>query len=220
MMLRKTLNYQQPRRGRGTQRPMKRIALTGGIGTGKTHVLRLFRRYGIPTLEADQVSRAAVDMSQPCCSLLRKSFGEEYFLPNGQVNRAALARLVFDNQSARTELESIVHPVVRRLIDDWFSRCNNAAAHELAIAEIPLLFETNRAEAFDGVLVVSCPPDEQLSRIMKRDSLSLEDARKRLLAQLPIGKKIAAASWVIRTDRSLADTARQVEQVAIAFRTT
>jgi len=67
---------------------------------------------------------------------------------------------------------------------------------------------------------VSCPPDEQLSRIMKRDSLSLEDARKRLLAQLPIGKKIAAASWVIRTDRSLADTARQVEQVAIAFRTT
>jgi len=199
---------------------MKRIALTGGIGTGKTHVLRLFRRNGIPTLEADQVSRAAVDMSQPSCALLRKRFGDEYFLPNGQVNRAALANLVFDDQSARTDLESIVHPVVRRLIDDWFTRCNNSATNEFAIAEIPLLFETKRAEAFDGVLVVSCPPDEQLRRIMKRDSLSLEDAQKRLLAQLPIAAKVATASWVIRTDTTLADTARQVEQFAITFEST
>jgi dephospho-CoA kinase len=199
---------------------MKRIALTGGIGTGKSQVLQLFRRRGIPTLDADQVSRAAVDMSQPSCELLRKRFGAKYFLPNGQVNRSALANLVFDDQSARIDLESIVHPVVRRLIDDWFKRCNNSAAHKFAIAEIPLLFETKRVEEFDGVLVVSCPPDEQISRIMKRDSLSSEAARKRLAAQLPIADKIAAASWVIRTDSTLADTARQVEQFSIGVQST
>ena len=196
---------------------MKRIALTGGIGTGKTHVLRLLRRNGIPTLDADQVSRAVVDKSQPSCDLLRQHFGEKYFLANRQVNRPALAAYVFDNQSARAELESIVHPEVRRLIDDWFTRCNDSDTHKFAIAEIPLLFEAKRAEAFDGVLVVSCPPDEQINRIMKRDGLSLRAARKRLAAQLPIADKITAASWVIRTDSTLAATARQVEQFAIDF---
>ena len=199
---------------------MKRIALTGGIGTGKSHVLRLFRRSGTPTLDADQVSRAAVDMSQPSYDLLRKRFSATYFLPNGQINRSALANLVFDDESARTDLESIVHPVVRRLIDDWFVRCNNSAAHKFAIAEIPLLFETKRVEAFDGVLVVSCRPDEQISRIMKRDNLSSESARKRLAAQLPIADKIAAASWVIRTDSTLAETERQVEQFSLSFQST
>lgn len=198
---------------------MKRIALTGGIGTGKTHVLRLFRRNNIPTLDADQVSRAVVDISQPSYDLLRKRFGHEYFLPHGHVNRPALAKLVFDNQSARADLESIVHPVVRHFIDDWFTRCDDSGTHKFAIAEIPLLFETKRAEAFDGVLVVSCPPDEQVSRIMKRDGLSSEAAQKRLAAQLPIADKITAASWVIRTDGSLADTTRQVEQFSIAFQT-
>ena len=196
---------------------MERIALTGGIGTGKTHVLRLFRRRGFPTLDADQVSRAVVDISQPSYELLRKRFDDEYFLPSGQVNRPALAKLVFESQAARGELESSVHPVVRRIIDEWFTRCDDSDAHKFAIAEIPLLFETKRADSFDGVLVVSCPRDEQVSRIMARDSLSAEAAQKRLEAQLPIADKITAASWVIRTDSSFADTARQVEQFSLAF---
>ena len=196
---------------------MKRIALTGGIGTGKTHVLRLFRQHGIPTLDADQISRAVVDVGQPSYYLVRNRFEDDYFFANGQLNRALLAQLVFTNQTARADLEAIVHPAVRRLIDDWFTRCEDSGAHHIAIAEIPLLFETNRTEAFDEVVVVSCTPAKQISRVMKRDNLSEDEAQQRLAAQLPIADKITAASWVIRTDSTLAATARQVEQFAIDF---
>tara|TARA_B100000029_G_scaffold499938_1_gene570975 strand:- start:306 stop:905 length:600 start_codon:yes stop_codon:yes gene_type:complete len=196
---------------------MQRIALTGGIGTGKTYVVRLFRRRGIPTLDADQVARAVVDISQPCYRLLRDRFEDRYFLPGGQIDRPALARLVFDDASARADLESIVHPEVRRLIDNWFTRCIDHGRHNLAIAEIPLLFETNRIQAFDGVLVVSCSPAEQLHRVMKRDGLPAEDARKRLAAQLPIADKISAATWVITTDSTKEPTALQVERFSKNF---
>ena len=198
---------------------MKRIALTGGIGTGKTHVLRMIRRNGIPTLDADQVSRAVVDVGQPAHHALRQCFGDDYFLPNQQVNRPALAKLVFDNQTARAQLESIVHPVIRRLIDDWFARCADTTSNTVAIAEIPLLYETNRAEVFDNVIVVSCAPKVQVARIIKRDKLSAVDAQIRLAAQLPIMQKIAAASWVVRTDGTNIDTAQQVDRLCLALQT-
>ena len=196
---------------------MKRIALTGGIGTGKTHVLRMIRRNGIPTLDADQVSRAVVDVGHPAHHTLRQCFGDDYFLPNQQVNRPALAKLVFDNQAARAQLESIVHPVIRRLIDDWFARCADTTRNTVAIAEIPLLYETNRAEVFDNVIVVSCAPKVQVARIIKRDKLSTVDAQNRLAAQLPIAQKIAAASWVVRTDGTNTDTEQQVDRLCLAL---
>ncbi len=199
---------------------MKRIALTGGIATGKSHVLRLFRQHGIPTLDADQVSRAVVDVSQPAYQLLRSRFGAGYFLDNGQLNRTALGKFVFENQTARADLEAIVHPAVRGLIDKWFFRCSGLITNNVAIAEIPLLFETKRTEAFDGVLVVSCPPNEQVRRIINRDNLSTEDAQKRLAAQLPISDKITAASWVIRTDGTEAYTAQQVERLCLSLQST
>ena len=196
---------------------MKRIALTGGIGTGKTHVLRMIRRNGIPTLDADQVSRAVVDLGQPADHTLRQYFGDDYFLPNQQVNRPALAKLIFDNQAARAKLESIVHPAIRRLIDDWFARCADTTIATVAIAEIPLLYETNRAEKFDSVIVVSCAPKVQIARIIKRDKLSTIDAHSRLSAQLPIAQKITAASWVVRTDGTNAETAQQVDRLCLAL---
>jgi len=196
---------------------MKRIALTGGIGTGKTHVLRMIRRNGIPTLDADQVSRAVVDVGQPAHHALRQCFGDDYFLPNQQVNRPALAKLIFDKQAARAQLESILHPVIRRLIDVWFARCADTTSTTVAIAEIPLLYETNRAEVFDNVIVVSCAPKVQVTRIIKRDKLSAADAQIRLAAQLPITQKIAAASWVVRTDGTNIDTAQQVDRLCLAL---
>ena len=197
---------------------MKRIALTGGIGTGKTHVLRMIRRNGIPTLDADQVSRAVVEVGQSAHHTLRQCFGDDYFLPNQQVNRPALAKLIFDNQAARAKLESIVHPAIRRLIDDWFARCADTTIATVAIAEIPLLYETNRAEKFDSVIVVSCAPKVQIARIIKRDKLSTIDAHSRLAAQLPMAQKITAASWVVRTDGTNTDTAQQVDRLCLALR--
>ena len=196
---------------------MKRIALTGGIGTGKTHVLRMIRRNGIPTLDADQVSRAVVEVGQSAHHTLRQCFGDDYFLPNQQVNRPALAKLIFDNQAARAKLESIVHPAIRRLIDDWFARCADTTIATVAIAEIPLLYETNRAGKFDSVIVVSCAPKVQIARIIKRDKLSTIDAHSRLAAQLPMAQKITAASWVVRTDGTNTDTAQQVDRLCLAL---
>ena len=117
--------------------------------------------------------------------------------------------------SSRTQprgaaLEALVHPPVREAIDAWFQRCRSATEATFAVADIPLLFETRRAGAFDRVVVVACKPALQLRRVMARDGLPAADVRRRIAAQLPIAEKVERADAVITTDGSFAETDRQV----------
>ena len=189
---------------------MRRVALTGGIGTGKSYVVRRLRGHAIPTIDADQLARAAVQPHQPAWNGLRERFGPGIFAADGALDRARLGRLVFADASARAALEAIVHPPVREAIDAWFERCRACTAATLAIADIPLLFETGRAGAFDRVVVVACDPARQLERVMARDGLAEDDARSRIAAQWPIGEKVARADAVVATDGSFEETDRQV----------
>ena len=126
---------------------MLRVALTGGIGTGKSHVVRLLRRRAVPTIDADQLARAAVQPGQPATEALRARFEPGIFAADGSLDRPRLGRLVFADAAARAELEARVHPPVRRAIDAWFGRCAACTRAPFAIADIPLLFETARAGA-------------------------------------------------------------------------
>lgn len=190
---------------------MRRVALTGGIGTGKSHVISLLRQRSVPTIDADQVSRAVVEPGRPAHSALRSRFGDAIFDATDQLDRRALASIIFNDPVARTDLEAIVHPPVREAIDAWFRRCSETTASTFAIADIPLLFETGRADAFDHVVVVTCAPEVQVLRVMQRDQLTESEVRKRIAAQLPIEEKAALADWVVQTDGSFDDTARQVD---------
>ncbi len=130
---------------------------------------------------------------------------------DGALDRAALARIVFDDRTARADLEAIVHPRVYRAIREWAA--NLPATTVVAMADIPLLFETGHVHDFDRVVVCACSPAEQIRRLVARDGLPLADARARLAAQWPIDEKIARADYVIRTEGSFTETDAQVRVV-------
>ena len=191
---------------------MRRIALTGGIATGKSHVRAAFERLGIPTIDADVLARQAVRPGSPGLEAVVSRFGGGVLEPSGELNRRALAALVFSDPEARQDLEAIIHPEVRDATERWFSRLD-PTAHAFAIADIPLLYETGLHLGFDAVIVAACEPQTQLRRIIERDGLTKAEARQRLAAQLPIEDKVRRADHVIRTDGTYDDTERQVRLV-------
>ena len=195
---------------------MVRAALTGGIATGKTYVRLRLEGLGVPTVDADVLARAAVEPGTPGAAALRARFGAAMVRPDGSVDRAALGRVVFADPAARRDLEAIVHPVVYAAIRDWFAAL--APDVPIAVADIPLLYETGREADFDEVLVVACPAPEQVRRLAARDGLSEPEALARLAAQWPIEKKVRRADAVIWTTGTFAETDAQVDRLVAAWR--
>ena len=189
---------------------MRRLALTGGIGTGKSYVARRLREAGVPVVDADVLAREAVAPGTPELRAVVERFGRDILTPEGFLDRARLADIVFRDDHARRDLEAIVHPAVRRGIDAFFVALPQGTA--FAVADIPLLYETHREADFDAVLVVACAPATQIARIMARDGLSREAAERRVAAQLPIDQKVKRADVVIRTDGTFAETDAQITQ--------
>jgi dephospho-CoA kinase len=190
---------------------MLRAALTGGIATGKSYCIARFGSLGVPVIDADHLAREAVAFGSPGLAAVAHRFGDGILRPDGALDRAALARIVFSDRAARADLEAIIHPEVYRRIREWAA--NLPAGTRVAIADIPLLFETGHQHEFDRVIVCACPPEEQVRRLIVRDGLSDEDARARLAAQWPIEEKMARADFVIHTDGSYADTDLQVSTI-------
>ena len=190
---------------------MRRVALTGGIATGKSHVRARFEKLGVPTSDADTLARQVVAPGTPGLAEVVRRFGQDVLEPNGTLNRRKLADIVFADAEARKDLEAIVHPKVKAATDRWFAALDGS--HAVAIADIPLLYEAGRDKDFDEVIVVACEPETQVQRIVARDRLTEKEARARLAAQLPIAEKVRRADHIIRTDGSFADTERQVEEI-------
>jgi dephospho-CoA kinase len=190
---------------------MLRVALTGGIGTGKSYCLERFARLGAPVIDADVLAREAVAPGTPALEAVAARFGSGVLTSEGALNRSALARIVFSDARARAALEAIVHPEVYRRIREWFA--NLPPGTRLGIADIPLLYETGQEHEFDRVIVAACDVVEQIRRMVVRDGFTDADARARLAAQWPIAEKVARAPIVIWTDRGFEETDRQVDEV-------
>ena len=195
-----------------------RVALTGGIATGKSYVLAQLGRRGVPTIDADRLARDVVRPGRPAWAALVERFGADICRPDRQVDRARLGSIVFADAVARADLEAIVHPPVRQAIADWFEAREADARVSLAVADIPLLYETGREGSFDRVVVTACPPEVQERRIVARDGLPVAEARRRMEAQLPIEHKADRADFVVRTDGTFEETDRQVDAVLGALR--
>lgn len=190
---------------------MVRVALTGGIATGKSTVLRLLQARHVPTIDADVLARAVVAPGSAGLEAVVERFGAGVLDLHGALDRGALAAMVFSDPHARRDLERIVHPAVYAAIEGWFETLPQETP--LAVADIPLLFETGHQVDFDRVVVVACPPDEQLRRVMARDRVSEAEARTRLDAQWPIADKVVLAHHVIWTTGSRAETEREVDKL-------
>lgn len=191
---------------------VRRVALTGGIATGKSHVRAQFEALGVPTIDADRLARDAVAPGTAGLTAVVRRFGRDILDSSGGLDRRKLASIVFASDAARRDLEAIIHPEVRRLMDEWFASLD-PRAHPIAIADIPLLYEVGREKAFDDVIVVACDPETQVRRVVERDHVSDAEARQRLAAQMPIEEKVRRADFVIRSDHSIEETNRRVREV-------
>jgi dephospho-CoA kinase len=185
------------------------VALTGGIATGKSHVLARIGAHGVPTIDADLLARQAIAPGTDGERRVIHRFGDTIVARDGTIDRAALGRIVFADPHARQDLEAIVHPFVYEAIERWFAAL--PAGTIAGVADIPLLFETGREGDFDLVIVAACSPDEQVRRLVARDGLATADALARVATQRSIAEKVARAGVVIDTNGSIAETNRQVD---------
>ena len=190
---------------------IRRIGLTGGIATGKSYVAGKIKEAGVPIVDADVLAREVVAPGTTGLSAVRKRFGPDAVRRDGTMDRVRIAQIVFKDKRARLDLEAIIHPAVQRAIDDFFAQLPKRTP--FAVADVPLLFETKREGQFQEVVVVACPRDIQLMRLMERNKLSKEDAERRLGAQLPIDQKVKKATHVIRTDGTFEETDAQVAEL-------
>lgn len=191
---------------------MLRVALTGGIATGKSYVLERFRQRGIPCLDADELVRGVTAAGTEASAAIAARFGRDVLAADGSIDRPRLASIVFADAVARRDLEAIVHPGVYRAITAGLRAFELIGEPQLAVVDVPLLYESGHAGDFDRVIVTDCPVEVQLSRLRER-GMSDAEARQRVGAQWPNGEKTARATFVIRTGGTFQDTDRQVDEV-------
>ncbi|RRD36175.1 dephospho-CoA kinase [Leucobacter sp. OH2974_COT-288] len=195
---------------------MKVIALTGGIGAGKSTVAKMFAELGAATIDADQLAKTAVTAGSPALQQIAASFGSEVLTPDGELNRSRLGEIVFADPQSRKKLEAIVHPEVQRLFQKQRKELlaqPDATRPAVLIYEIPLLVESAAAAQYDGVVVVTAALETRLQRLTEQRGMTHQAAQQRITAQVSDAARIAVADWVITTDESLADTLRQVTSV-------
>ncbi len=191
-----------------------RIGLTGGIGSGKSTVAKMLVECGAVLIDADAISRQLMEPGRAVLAETVRAFGEGILTPTGELDRAALASLVFADESARARLNAIVHPAVRAEA----ARQREAAVQKLGegtviVEDIPLLAETGQAADFDAVIVVEAQHGERLRRLVEVRGMSEADARARIAAQASDEQRRAIATWVIDNSGSLERTAAQVREV-------
>jgi dephospho-CoA kinase len=192
---------------------MVRVGLTGGIATGKSYCRERFARLGAETIDADVLAREVVARGKPGFDAVVRRFGSSVLTEAGDLDRPALGRVVFSDESARRDLEAIIHPEVYRAIREWTSALSRRSEPDVvAIADIPLLFETNREDDFEVVVVAACTRERQAERLAER-GLSKEEAERRIAAQMPIEEKARRGAHVIDTSGTFDDTDVQVERL-------
>ena len=197
-----------------TEKTLRRYAITGGIGSGKSTVAAMFAHLGAVIIDADAISRDLMRPTENTLSAVVAEFGPDILHPDGTLNRSALAALVFSNEDARTRLNNIVHPAVRARADALVEQARRAPRFSgIIIDDIPLLAETNRAAEFDGVIVVRTGLEKRLSRLTETRGMAEEDARARIAAQATDAQRAAIATWIIDNDGCAENTQTQVERI-------
>ena len=177
------------------------VALTGGIASGKSAVAQFFAQLGVPVIDADLIARQIVEPGMPALNAIVTAFGTEVLDANGRLDRGKLRDRVFAQPAQREILESITHPAIR----EEMAKQAQAAGGGYQIHVIPLLIETGRTADYDRVLVVDCPEEDQVRRLLERDGTSLEQAQQILAAQASRTDRLNAADDVIVNTGTLED---------------
>ena len=186
---------------------MTRLGLTGGIGMGKSTAAELLAKRGAKVSDSEQLARELVEPGQPALAEIAGAFEDDVLRENGSLDRAKMAALVFTDSTAREKLEGILHPRIR---EAWQARLDGwaAAGEQLAVAVIPLLFETRAEANFDRTVCVACSPEAQRERLRER-GWSDDQISSRLEAQMAVDEKMKRSDHVVWTDGTIEAHAAQ-----------
>lgn len=187
------------------------VGLTGGIGSGKSTVARLLEKRGAVVFDADLLAREAVEPGTPGHAAVIERFGADVLAPGGELDREALASIVFADPSARRDLEEIVHPEVRRLFAEGSEAYRDTDS--VVVFSAPLLVETGMHTAFEVLVVVSATVATQIERLMHQRGMSEPSIRARIDAQAPLEDKAAAADFLVDNEGSLDELESQVDRL-------
>lgn len=187
------------------------IGLTGGIACGKSTVAAMLAARGALIIDADRIAREIVLPGSPVLAQVADRFGQAVLLPDGSLDRKRLGSIIFGDDQARKDLEGLLHPPIRALMRERKERYEAEEPDKLVVLDIPLLYESKLEWMVSRVMVVYCPREVQLERLIHRDGLAAEQAEARLLAQLPIEEKRLRADIVIDNSGSFESTERQVD---------
>ena len=191
---------------------MRVVGLTGGIGTGKSTVAAMLRELGATVIDADEATRAVQARGTEGLHRLSQEFGPAILDPDGELDRSRLAEIAFKDPEARRRLNGIVHPLVRQ----WMAERQREAFERgdaVVVLDIPLLFESRGANAFETVVLVYAPEELQLRRLVELRGMTEEQALARIAAQTPIDEKRRLATHVIENTGSMQQLRDQVRQV-------
>lgn len=189
---------------------MVRIALTGGIASGKSFVAAELARHGAVIIDADVLAREVVGPGTPGLAGIVERFGHTILREDGSLDRPALGEMIFADDEARADLNAIVHPLVRRRGAELEEAATPGA---VVVQVIPLLVETGLDKGFDRIIVVDAPIETQVSRLIHRNDLTTDQALARVQAQAPREARLRVADWVIDNSGDQASTVRQVEEL-------
>ena len=191
------------------------LGLTGSIGMGKSAVARMFARYGVPVHDADQVARMVTAPDGLAVPALRRLVPDCF--TGNVLDRAALAARIFKDPSLKSDVESIIHPLVQQAEKEFLARARKAGVR-LVVLDIPLLFETGAEARVDAVAVVTAPASVQRARVLRRPGMTREQLAAILATQMPDGDKRARADFIIPTGGRLRDTVTVVKSLIWAHR--
>ncbi|EGL82126.1 Dephospho-CoA kinase [Caldalkalibacillus thermarum TA2.A1] len=185
------------------------IGLTGGIASGKSTVSRMLDDLGAVIIDADKIAREVVEPGQAAWQKIKETFGEDVLQPDGRLDRAKLAEIIFRDQEQRRKLNSIVHPEIRK---QMLKRKEEALqqGEELIVLDIPLLFESKLEHMVDKILVVYVPEEVQIRRLMERDKIDRKYAIQKIESQMPLETKKEMGHAYIDNSGTREETRRQL----------
>lgn len=194
---------------------MKVVGLTGGIGSGKSTIARLFAEHGVHWVDADDVAREVVEPGTPALEAIAGHFGDQILLDSGALNRAELRSLIFQDANEKKWLEQLLHPLIREAILDRLHPQDYHLPYTLLVS--PLLLETDQHELVDRIVVVDVPVEDQLGRTASRDSNTEEQVQRIIDAQMPRDERLKMADYVIDNAPGFEQAKAQVASLHVRF---
>ncbi len=189
------------------------VALTGGIGSGKSTVAGMFKDEGAYVIDFDYLACLVVEPNKPAWRDIVDYFGPQILSSDGTVNRSALAKIVFSDDKRRKVLEGFTHPRIFEEEDALIKAIKRKDPCSVVIVDIPLLFELDLRDMFDKVILAYVPRAIQIRRVLKKGALGREEVEGRLNAQIPIEEKRSLSDYIIHNEGSLKDTRGQVREI-------